>query len=164
MAERENTGFVALVAQYAALLEGMPDALMLVDEEGKIVLANTQASALFRLPAERMAGPAGRPTRSATIRKRHKGHRSAFFSDPRLRAMGTRTELFGLRKDGTEFSIEINLAPIKTDSGPLVSAAIRDVSETHHAVRRFARVTGIQPRPDRVERRLEARDDGSARC
>ena len=137
MAEREDTGFVALVAQYAALLEGMPDALMLVDEEGKIVLANTQASALFGYPPSELAGLPVDQLVPQRFRKRHKGHRSAFFSDPRLRAMGTRTELFGLRKDGTEFSIEINLAPIKTDSGPLVSAAIRDVSETHHAVRRL---------------------------
>ena len=137
MTGRENASFVALVEQYRPLLEGMPDALLLVNDEGKIVLANTQAETLFCYARGELAGLAVDQLLPERFRKPHKGHRGAFFSDPKLRAMGTRTELFGLRKDGAEFSIAINLAPLKTESGLLVSAAIRDVSETQHIVRQL---------------------------
>ena len=137
MTGRENTSFVALVEQYRPLLEGMPDALLLVNDEGKIVLANAQAETIFGYPPGGLAGLSVDQLLPERFRKQHKGHRKAFFSDPKLRAMGTRTELFGLRKDGVEFSIAINLAPVKTESGLVISAAIRDVSEIHGIVRQL---------------------------
>ena len=135
MTGRENASLVALVEQYRPLLEGMPDALLLVNDEGKIVLANTQAETLFDYAHGELTGLPVDQLLPDRFRGQHEGHRKAFFSDPKLRAMGTRTELFGLRKDGDEFSIAINLAPLKTESGLLVSAAIRDVSETQRIVR-----------------------------
>ena len=137
MTGRENASLVALVEQYRPLLEGMPDALLLVNDEGKIVLANAQAETVFGYARGELAGLPVDALVPERFRKPHKGHRGAFFSDPKLRAMGTRAELFGLRKDGAEFSIEINLAPVKTESGLLVSAAIRDVSEIRGIVRQL---------------------------
>jgi signal transduction histidine kinase/DNA-binding response OmpR family regulator len=63
------------------------------------------------------------------LRERHPAHRKGFFSDPKLRPMGARGQLYGMRKDGAEFAIAINLAPVQTAAGLVVSAAIRDVSE-----------------------------------
>jgi PAS domain S-box-containing protein len=132
---KESPGAESLSELYRPLMEGVPDALVLVNAEGEIVLANAQAETLFGYARGELVNLAVDQLVPPRFRKQHPGYRKGFFSDPKLRAMGSRAELFGLRKDGTEFSIGINLAPIKTASGLLVSAAIRDVSDVQRTVR-----------------------------
>ena len=114
---------------FRPLLETVPDALVLVDAAGRIVLANPQSEALFGYPQGGLEGLGVDQLVPARLRGGHGQHRRSFFGDPKLRSMGSRGQLYGLRKDGTEFAIEINLAPVQTDGGLLVSAAIRDVTE-----------------------------------
>jgi PAS domain S-box-containing protein len=114
---------------YRPFLDSVPDALVLVSADGTIILANGQAESLFGYGSGELAGLAVDRLVPHRLRGKHPGHRKSFFGDPKVRAMGTRGELRGLRKDGTEFTVEINLAPVQTAAGLLVSAAIRDVSE-----------------------------------
>ncbi len=118
-----------LEARFGELLDSMPDGIVFVNPTGHILVANTQAERLFGYrPGELRARPVDvlLPER---FRKAHKGHRGHYFSAPRARAMGAGLELFGLRKDGTEFPVEISLSPLKTEETPIVMSAIRDVSE-----------------------------------
>jgi PAS domain S-box-containing protein len=113
------------------LLELAPDAMLVVDQAGRVVLANIQTERLFGYRQEEILGCAIEILMPERFRKRHRGNRVRFSAEPRVRPMGAKLELFGLRKDGTEFPVEISLSLIQTTEGTLVTSAIRDTSERH---------------------------------
>jgi PAS domain S-box-containing protein len=108
-----------------ALLESAPDAMVIVDGEGTIRLANAELERLFGYDRETLAG---RPV-EVLVPQRHRGHRTGFLAAVAARPMGAERQLTGRRGDGTEFPVEISLNPLVTDAGVLVTATIRDVTE-----------------------------------
>ncbi len=112
----------------SAVLEAMPDALVIIDAKGRIVLINKQTEKLFGYERTDLLGELVERLMPERFRGRHVHHRTDFIAAPRTRSMGEGFALFGLKKDGAEFPIEISLSPLKTDEGLLVLAAVRDIS------------------------------------
>ncbi len=126
-----------LETRFRGLLDAAPDALLIVGPEGRILLANREALRLFGYRAEEVTGLSVDALVPAAVRGRHSAHRSAFFSSPETRPMGAGRELSALRRDGSEFPAEISLSPLQSEVGPLVAAAVRDVTARRRVEARF---------------------------
>jgi len=111
------------------MVEAAPNAMVMADDHGKIALVNSQTEVLFGYTREELLGRAVDILVPPKFRGKHPAYRSEFMRDPRARAMGAGRDLYGLRKDGSEFPVEIGLNPIRTERGTWVLSAIVDITE-----------------------------------
>jgi PAS domain S-box-containing protein len=116
-------------ARYRELLDTAPDAIVVVDQSGRIELVNLQTESLFGYTRAELIGERLTLLIPERFRAGHAAHESRFFASPSARSMGSKLELFARRKDGTELPIEVSLSPLRTAHGTTVSAAIRDITE-----------------------------------
>jgi PAS domain S-box-containing protein len=125
------------IKQYEKFIESLPDAMIIVSREGKIVQLNAQFEQLFGYDREQLIGRNLEILMPPRFRLRHRYKFLDYISRPRVRPMGTGLELFGLKKDGTEFPVDISLSYLNTDGELLAMAAVRDVTERKNAERQI---------------------------
>jgi protein-histidine pros-kinase len=116
-------------SRYRQLLEDAPDAIVIVNDTGRMVFFNKQAEEVFGYQRSEMLGEALEILLPERYRGGHVAHRVGYFSHSRTRPMGAGLELQGLRKDGREFPVEISLSPLETENGRLACSFIRDITE-----------------------------------
>src|ERR1051325_7049674 len=116
-------------ARLTAIIESAPTAMVMVDSAGAIVLVNAETEKLFGYSRQELLGQSVERLVPERFRSPHPHFRVQFFTSPEARRMGAGRDLFGLRKDGSEFLVEIGLNPIQTDEGLFVLSAIVDISE-----------------------------------
>lgn len=141
----------ALEQHARELLDAAPDAIVVVDHSGRIVLVNAQTEKLFGYPRSELLGQSIELLVPDKFRASHSTQRAAYTDNPSVRPMGTGLDLSGRRKDGSEVPVEISLSPLHVDEGVLISAAIRDITE-----RRQAQAALRQAR-DELELRVQER-------
>ena len=128
--------------KFRSLIESAPDALVIVDIDGNIAIVNAQTESLFGYQREELLGRSVEILIPKRYRELHSEHRHRYAQDPQFRPMGAGFELKGLRKDGTEFPVEISLSPLATQDGNFVSSAIRDITQRKHAETAIAKLNG----------------------
>src|SRR5208283_2522819 len=112
-----------------SVLEAIPDALVAVNRQGVIIQVNSQTETLFSYTRDELIGQRIEILVPERQRPEHDRHREQFHAKPKIRRMGSGIDLYGRRRDGSEFPVEISLSPIVTADGTIVLSAIRDISE-----------------------------------
>jgi PAS domain S-box-containing protein len=131
--------------RFRQVVEASPSAIVMIRPSGHIEMVNTQTERLFGYARDELLGESVETLVPERFRSRHPAMRGTFFRDPQTRRMGTGAELFGLRKDGIEFPVEIGLNPIETDDGPMVLSTIIDLSARKRMEERFRLVVESAP-------------------
>lgn len=130
---------------FRLVVEAAPNAMVMIDGEGRIVMVNAQAERVFGYSRAELLGQHVEMLVPARFRGHHPALRTAFAGDPRPRPMGAGRDLYALRRDGTEFPVEIGLNPIQTRDGPMVLSAIVDLSRHRLSAQRFKQVVEAAP-------------------
>jgi PAS domain S-box-containing protein len=141
-----------LEARYRELLDSMPDAVVVVNEVGRVALVNRQAEAMFGYQAGELVGGPLETMLPERFRAGHGRHRERYMSRPHTRPMGQGLDLYGRRKSGEEFPVEISLSPLRTDVGQFGLSAIRDISERRRVER------ALEEKNLELERANQAKD------
>jgi protein-histidine pros-kinase len=132
-------------ARFGALLESLPDATLIINAIGRIVLANSHAARAFSYEPAELIGQPVEVLLPERFRATHVDHRLQFSRQPRTRAMGLGLELFGRCRDGHEFPVEISLSPLQTDEGVMVMSAVRDITDRKKAEQKFRSLLEAAP-------------------
>src|SRR5262249_11914438 len=114
--------------RFQRAVESAPNAMIMINGAGRIVMLNLQAEIVFGYTRDELLAHPVEKLIPARFRKRHREERIAFFANPQSRPMGAGRGLFALKTDCTEFPVEIGLNVIETDEGPMVLASIVDIT------------------------------------
>jgi PAS domain S-box-containing protein len=131
--------------RFRQIVEAAPNAMVLVGKSGLIEMVNTQAEIIFGYSRDELLGQSIDCLLPERFRHHHPQHRAEFFSDLQPRAMGAGRDLYGRRKDGSEFPVEVGLNPIETEEGIKVLSAITDISARKRMEERFRQVVEAAP-------------------
>jgi PAS domain S-box-containing protein len=131
--------------RFRRAVESAPSAMVMIGPRGSIVMINAQTERLFGYPRDELLGRPIEILVPERFRRNHPNLRGAFFENPVSRPMGAGRDLYGLKKDGSEFPVEIGLNPIETDEGTMVLSAIVDISGRKRLEDRFRQVVESAP-------------------
>jgi diguanylate cyclase (GGDEF)-like protein/PAS domain S-box-containing protein len=131
--------------RFRLAVESAPNAMVMADGQGKIVLVNSQGMKMFGYKGEELLGQLVEVLVPQRFRGGHPEHRTGFSARPQARPMGGGRDLYAVRKDGSEFPVEIGLNPIETDEGPLVLSAIVDITARKAAEEEIRRLATSDP-------------------
>lgn len=134
-----------MAAKFALAVQSAPNAMVMVDRKGKIVLVNSQGMKMFGYTEEELVGQSVEVLVPLRFRGGHSKHRGGFYAHPQTRPMGAGRDLYAVRKDGSEFPVEIGLNPIKTEDGPFVLSAIVDITARKAAEEEIRRLAASDP-------------------
>ena len=145
MRTAEKTEHLDTRAFFEKLFTSLPDAVVAVDSEGRIVEANPQAESLFGYVCSELLGSPIEILIPERFRTSHAAHRGEYRNHPHARPMGAGLELYGRRKDGREFPVDIMLSPLETERGPYALCVIRDITEQKRLEGELRRLVASDP-------------------